>query len=184
MPLYSLEGIAPELPKSGRFWVAPNAQLIARVRLLEDSSVWFGCTLRGDRDWITIGERSNVQEHCVLHTDPGFPLTIGADCTVGHGVILHGCTIGDGSLIGMGAIILNGAKIGKNCLVGAGALVTEGKEFPDGSMIIGAPARLARTMDEDAIARFSRGARHYVENARRYMTSLERLDEDAGSGGE
>ena len=176
MPLYSLEGISPEVPENGRYWVAPDANLIARVRLLEDASIWFGCTLRGDRDWITIGARSNVQEHSVLHTDPGFPLTVGADCTVGHGVILHGCTIGDGCLIGMGAIILNGAKIGNNCLVGAGALITEGKEFPDGSMIIGSPAKLASTMDEAAIAKFSRGARHYVDNARRYMSDLKRVD--------
>ncbi len=176
MPLYSLEGISPELPENGKYWVAPDANLIARIRLKEDASIWFGCTLRGDRDWITIGERSNVQEHSVLHTDPGFPLTVGADCTIGHGVILHGCTIGDGCLIGMGAIILNGAKIGKNCLVGAGALVTEGKEFPDGSMIIGSPAKLVKTMDADAIAKFSRGARHYVENARRFAQGLQRVD--------
>jgi carbonic anhydrase/acetyltransferase-like protein (isoleucine patch superfamily) len=175
MPLYSIDGIAPELPGSGNCWVAPDANLIGRIRLLEDASIWFGCTLRGDREWITIGERSNVQENSVLHTDPGFPMNIGADCTVGHGVILHGCTIGDSCLIGMGAIILNGAKLGKNCLVGAGALVTEGKEFPDGSMIIGSPAKAVRTMDAEQIARFSRGAAHYVENARRYKAGLKQV---------
>jgi len=175
VPLYSIDGLSPELPAPGKFWVAPDANLIGKVRLLEDASVWFGCTLRGDRDWITIGARSNVQENSVLHTDPGFPLTVGDDCTVGHGVILHGCTIGDGCLIGMGAIILNGAKLGRNCLVGAGALVTEGKEFPDGSMIIGSPAKAVKTMDEAAIARFTRGAKHYVENARRYGATLKRI---------
>lgn len=175
MPLYALDGIAPELPESGNYWVAPDANLVGRIRLLEDASVWFGCTLRGDREWITIGARSNVQENSVLHTDPGFPMNIGSDCTVGHGVILHGCTIGDGCLIGMGAIVLNGAKLGKNCLVGAGALITEGKEFPDGSMIVGSPGRAIRTLDADAIARFSRGAAHYVENARRYRQGLTRV---------
>ena len=176
MPLYSIDGQAPEVPQNGRFWVAPDANLIGKVRLLEDASVWFGCTLRGDRDWIEIGARSNVQENSVLHTDPGFPLTVGADCTVGHGVILHGCVIGDGCLIGMGAVILNGAKLGRNCLVGAGALVTEGKEFPDGSMIIGSPAKAIRTCDDEAIAKFQRGAKSYVENAKRYAASLKRID--------
>lgn len=176
MPIFAIDDISPELPDGGRYWVAPDANLIGRVRLLEDASVWFGCTLRGDREWIEIGARSNVQENSVLHTDPGFPMTIGADCTIGHGVILHGCTIGDGCLIGMGAIVLNGAKLGKNCLVGAGALVTEGKEYPDGSMIVGSPAKAIRTMDAETITKFSRGAGHYVENAKRYRAGLRRVD--------
>ena len=176
MPIYAIDDISPEFPANGSYWVAPDANLIGRVRLREDASVWFGCTLRGDREWIEVGARSNVQENSILHTDPGFPLTIGADCTIGHGVMLHGCTIGDGCLIGMGAIVLNGAKLGKNCLVGAGALVTEGKEYPDGSMIVGAPGKAIRTMDAEAIAKFSRGAQHYVENAKRYRAGLRRVD--------
>ena len=133
MPLYKIDGIPPRLPAQGRFWIAPNASLIGRVALDEDANVWFGCVLRGDNEWITIGARTNIQENSVLHTDMGYPLDIGADCTIGHGVILHGCAIGDNTLIGMGATILNGAKIGRNCLVGANALVTAGKEFPDNS---------------------------------------------------
>ena len=176
MPLYSIDGIAPDMPADGRYWVAPDANLIGRIRLLEDASVWFGCTLRGDREWITIGARSNVQENSVLHTDPGYPMTIGSDCTVGHGVILHGCTIGDNCLIGMGAIVLNGAKIGRNCVIGAGALVTEGKEFPDNSLIVGSPAKVIRELDDKAVAQFTRGAAHYVENARRYKATLKRID--------
>lgn len=176
MPIYALDDLIPRLPADGRYWVAPDANIVGKVRLEEDASVWFGCTLRGDREWIVVGARSNVQEGSVLHTDPGFPLEIGADCTVGHGCILHGCTIGEGSLIGMGATILNGAKIGRNCLVGANALVTEGKEFPDGSLIIGAPAKAVRVMDAADIERMRKGAAHYVANAKAYARGLRRID--------
>jgi len=156
-------------------FVAPGAALIGDVRLAEGASVWFGCVLRGDRDWIVIGARSNVQDGTIMHTDPGSPLELGEDVTIGHGCILHGCTIGQGSLIGMGATILNGARIGANCLVGANALVTEGKEFPDGSLIMGSPARIVRMLDDDAIAKMRRGAGHYVQNGRRYRAGLRAL---------
>jgi carbonic anhydrase/acetyltransferase-like protein (isoleucine patch superfamily) len=172
MSLYALDGVAPKLPAAGRFWIAPNASVIGKVALGEDCGVWFGATLRGDTEWITIGARSNVQEGCTLHTDMGFPLEIGEDCTIGHNAILHGCSIGEGSLIGMGAIVLNGAKIGRGCLVGAGALVTEGKSFPDYSQIVGAPARATRTLDEAAAARLKASAQHYVENFRRFAKGL------------
>ncbi|MBG0810167.1 gamma carbonic anhydrase family protein [Methylosinus sp. H3A] len=173
MPLYKLDGVAPRLPASGRFWVAADARIIGRVQLDEDANIWFGCVLRGDNEWITVGARSNIQDNSVLHTDMGFPLTIGADCTIGHGVILHSCIIGEASLIGMGSTILNGAKIGRNCLVGANSLVTENKEFPDNSLIVGAPARVVRTLDEGALARNLESAKHYVENAERYAKGLE-----------
>jgi carbonic anhydrase/acetyltransferase-like protein (isoleucine patch superfamily) len=172
MPLYTLDEIAPRLPSPGRFWIAPNASLIGRVALEEDASVWFGCVLRGDNEWVTVGARTNIQDNSILHTDMGFPLDIGADCTIGHNVILHGCTIGDNSLIGMGATILNGAKIGKNCLVGANALVTENKVFPDNSLIVGTPAKLLRELGPDAAERNLESAKHYVENARRYAAGL------------
>ena len=173
MPLYKLDGIPPRLPAPGRYFVAPGAHLIGRVELREDANVWFNCVLRGDNEWITIGARTNIQDGSILHTDMGFPLDIGADCTIGHGVILHGCTIGDNTLIGMGATILNGAKIGKNCLVGANALVTEGKEFPDNSLIVGAPAKAVRTLGEDSREKFLESAKHYVENGQRYDKGLE-----------
>ncbi|MFY9627934.1 MAG: gamma carbonic anhydrase family protein [Methylocystis sp.] len=173
MPLYKIDGIAPRLPDAGRYWIAPNATLIGRVALEEDANVWFGCVLRGDNEWITVGARTNIQESSILHTDMGYPLDIGADCTIGHGVILHGCAIGDNTLIGMGATILNGARIGKNCLVGANALVTENKVFPDNSLIVGSPAKAIRALGDDAAARNLESAKHYVENARRYMEGLE-----------
>ncbi len=141
MPIYSLRGVRPALPAQGRYWIAPDANLIGDVRLAEDVAVWFGAALRGDNEPIVIGARTNIQDLCVLHTDLGSPLTIGEDCTIGHNVTLHGCTIADGSLIGMGAVVLNGAKIGRGCLVGARALVTEGKEFPDHTLIVGSPAQ-------------------------------------------
>jgi len=176
MTLYALDGVAPELPEEGRCFVAPDANLIGRVRLDEDASVWFGATLRGDNEWITIGARSNVQDGSVLHTDIGSPLDIGEDVTIGHSVILHGCTIGAGSLIGMGATILNGAKIGKFCIVGANALVPENREYPDYSLIVGAPAKVTRQLDEAAQQRLLVSAAHYVENGRRYRLGLTKID--------
>jgi len=172
MPLYAIDGISPRLPAEGRYWIAPDAIVIGRVELGEDANIWFGCVLRGDNEWLTVGARTNIQENSILHTDMGFPLVIGADCTIGHGVILHSCTIGENSLIGMGATILNGAKIGRNSLVGANALVTENKEFPDYSLIVGAPAKALRTLDEAAAQRNLESAKHYVENARRYAEGL------------
>ncbi|WP_457795530.1 gamma carbonic anhydrase family protein [Methylocystis sp. S23] len=172
MPLYTLDGIAPRLPPEGRYFVAPGAHLVGRVELREDANVWFNCVLRGDNEWIVIGARTNIQDNSVLHTDMGYPLTIGADCTIGHNVVLHGCAIGDGALIGMGATILNGAKIGRNCLVGANALVTEGKEFPDDSLIVGSPAKVIRPLGDDSREKFLESARHYVENGRRYLKGL------------
>ncbi len=176
MPVYEIEGERPQFPASGRYWIAPDANLIGRIRMGEDTSIWFGCTLRGDRDVITVGDRSNVQEHTIMHTDPGFPLDIGADCTIGHGVILHGCIIGENCLIGMGATILNGAKIGANSLVGANALITEGKEFPPNSLIVGSPARAIKQLDEAASERLRRSAVNYVENSRRYMKSFREVE--------
>jgi carbonic anhydrase/acetyltransferase-like protein (isoleucine patch superfamily) len=176
MPLYSLDGVAPAVPEGQRFWVAPDANVIGKVRLGEDASVWFGATLRGDNEWITVGARSNVQERCVFHTDMGFPLDIGPGCTIGHGAILHGCTIGPNSLIGMGAVVLNGARIGANCVVGAHALVTEGKTFDDGSLIVGSPARAVRSLDAAAIARLEAAAAHYVGKAALFAAGLKRID--------
>ena len=172
MTLYALADRRPLLPTSGRFWIAPNASVIGDVALGDDCSVWFGAILRGDNERITLGARSNIQDGATLHTDLGFPLDIGEDCTVGHNAILHGCTIGAGSLIGMGAIVLNGAKIGRGCLVGAGALVTEGKVFPDGSLIVGAPAHARRTLDAAAIDGLARAAAGYVDNGRRFAAGL------------
>ena len=173
MTLYALDGIAPEI--AGDTWVAPDANLIGRVTLEEGASVWFGCTLRGDTEPITVGAGSNVQENCVAHTDRGYPLVIGPGCTIGHKVMLHGCTIGENSLIGMGAIVLNGAKIGKNCLIGAGALITEGKEIPDGSLVMGAPGKVVRALDDTAIEGLRWSARHYQENMRRFRAGLTAL---------
>jgi carbonic anhydrase/acetyltransferase-like protein (isoleucine patch superfamily) len=172
MPVYALDGASPVLPSDGRFWIAPDAHVIGKVRLETDVSVWFGAVLRGDIEEIFVGARSNVQDGALLHTDLGFPLTIGLDCTVGHHAILHGCKIGDNSLIGMGATLLNGAKIGRNCVVGANALVTEGKEFPDNCLIIGSPARLVRTLDKASAQNLRDGAAHYAANGRRYASGL------------
>src|SRR5258707_4774351 len=160
MAIYELDGERPDL--HDRTWVADSASVIGRVRLKADASVWFGSVLRGDNEWIELGERSQIQDNSTLHTDPGFPITIGPDCVIGHNVVLHGCIIGSASLIGMGAIVLNGAKIGQNCLVGAGALVTEGKEFPDNSLIVGTPARVVRALDDKAKDAIARGADIYV----------------------
>jgi carbonic anhydrase/acetyltransferase-like protein (isoleucine patch superfamily) len=175
MPIYELDGQAPEFPGEGEYWVAETAVLIGRVRLKKRTSVWFGAVLRGDNEWIELGERSQIQDNATLHTDPGFPLTIGANCVIGHNVILHGCTIGDDSLIGMGAIMLNGAKIGRHCLVGAGAVVTEGKTFPDNSLIVGAPARAIRKLDEKADEMIRGGADIYVRRSQQYAKGLKRL---------
>lgn len=173
MAIYRLGDDLPRLAPGA--WVAETAQVIGRVALGADASVWYGAVLRGDNEWITLGARSNVQDGSVLHTDMGSPLTLGDDVTVGHQAMLHGCTVGDGSLIGIQAVVLNGARIGKSCLVGAGALVTEGKEFPDGSLIVGSPAKLLRPLTEQELARMARGAAHYVENARRYAGTLVRV---------
>ena len=175
MPIYELDGQAPDLPEPGRFWIAPDAHVIGRVRLGLDVGIWFGAVLRGDNEPIEVGERTNVQEGARLHADPGFPLTIGPDVTVGHHAIVHGCTVGTGCLIGMGAAVLNGARIGAGCLVGAGALVTEGKEFPDNSLIVGAPAKAVRTLDAAAAEKLRASARHYVANWRRFATGLKRI---------
>jgi len=171
MALLTLDGVSPTLP-DGFFWVAESAQVIGNVALGEAASVWFGAVLRGDNEPITVGARSNIQDLCVLHTDPGFPLVIGEGCTIGHRAILHGCTIGNNSLIGMGATVLNGAVVGENCLIGAGALVTEGKEIPAGSLVVGAPGRVVRTLTPDEIAGLRRSAERYVANARRYALGV------------
>jgi carbonic anhydrase/acetyltransferase-like protein (isoleucine patch superfamily) len=171
--IYALDGIAPAIDPSA--WVASEATVIGKVVVGADASVWFGATLRGDNEVIHVGAGSNVQENCVLHTDMGFPLTIGTNCTIGHKAMLHGCTIGDGTLIGMGATILNGAKIGAGCLIGACALITEGKEIPDGSLVMGAPGKVVRQLDQTARARLLASAAGYQANARRFRSGLTRL---------
>ncbi|MCO5338873.1 MULTISPECIES: gamma carbonic anhydrase family protein [Delftia] len=173
MAIYELDGVAPEVAASA--WVADSAEVVGNVQLAEDASIWFGAVLRGDCESITIGEGSNIQDASVLHADLGKPLVVGRHVTVGHQVMLHGCTIGDESLIGIGAVVLNGAKVGRNCLVGAGALITEGKEFPDGSMIIGSPAKAVRQLTPEQIEGLRRSAQHYVDNARRFKTGLRKL---------
>jgi carbonic anhydrase/acetyltransferase-like protein (isoleucine patch superfamily) len=170
--IYELDGQKPDLPEQGRYWVAPSAAVIGRVRLKADCSIWFGAVLRGDNEWIELGERSQIQDNAMLHTDPGFPITIGPGCVIGHNVILHGCIIGAHTLIGMGAIVLNGARVGANSLVGAGALITEGKSFPEKSLIVGAPARAIRTLDEAAAVGIAAGAEFYVGNFKRYAKGL------------
>lgn len=172
MPLYTLDGKSPTFVDEASTWVAPDASVIGDITIGRDVGIWFGAALRGDTEPITIGDGTNVQEHTIMHTDPGFPLTIGRGCTIGHRALLHGCTIGNNSLIGMGAIILNGARIGDNCLVGAGALVTEGKVFPDGSLIVGSPARAIRELDEQAVGRLRLSAQHYIANQKRFRAGL------------
>lgn len=172
MTVYSLDGVRPVMPDDGDFWIAPDANVIGNVRLDSGASVWFGVTIRGDNDMIWIGSGSNIQENCVLHTDPGCPLTIGANVTVGHKAMLHGCTIGAGSLIGMGATVLNGAQIGVGCLIGAGALITENKVIPDGSLVMGAPGKVVRLLDAEAQAGLIRSATHYQQNMRRFRGGL------------
>ncbi len=173
MALYELDGIAPQVHESA--WVADSAQVMGQVSLAEDASVWFGAVVRGDTEHIRVGRRSNIQDASVLHADRGMPLTIGNDVTVGHQVMLHGCTIGDGSLIGIQAVVLNGARIGRNCLVGAGSLVTEGKEFPDGSMILGSPAKVVRQLTPEQIEGLQRSAQGYRDNARRFRAGLRKI---------
>ena len=173
MAIYQLDDKTPQIADSA--WVADNAEVMGDVRLGESVSIWFNTTLRGDNDPITIGDGSNIQDGSVLHTDEGVPLTIGRNVTVGHMVMLHGCSIGDESLIGIGAIVLNGAKIGRNCLVGAGALVTEGKEFPDGSMILGSPAKVVRQLTPEQIEGLRYSAQHYIDNAKRYKQGLKKV---------
>ena len=172
MPLYTLDGFAPELPPDGDCFIAPDAVLIGRVRILKGASIWFGAVLRGDNDWITVGENSNVQDLSLIHADPGQPVAIGRNVTVGHRVIIHSACVGDNALIGMGAILLNRARIGMNSLVGAGALVTEGKSFEDGQMILGSPAKALKALTDEQIAGLGLSARTYVENARRYRDAI------------
>jgi carbonic anhydrase/acetyltransferase-like protein (isoleucine patch superfamily) len=173
MAIYELDGKAPQLGEGA--WVADTATVVGAVELAENANVWFGAVIRGDNETIRVGRNSNIQDLSVLHTDMGVPLTIGDNVTVGHQVMLHGCTIGDGSLIGIQAVILNGAKIGRNCIVGAGSVVTEGKEFPDNSLIIGSPAKLVRTLDDATAGKPAQIAEHYVENARRYAKGLKKI---------
>ena len=173
MALYQLDAHRPEVHESA--WVADNAQVMGAVTMEADASVWFGATVRGDTEHITIGEGANIQDGSVLHADHGMPLKVGKHVTVGHMVMLHGCTIGDESLIGIGAVVLNGAKIGKNCLVGAGSLVTEGKEFPDGSMIMGTPAKVVRQLTPEQIQGLRQSAKHYIENAQRFKAGLKKI---------
>lgn len=170
--IYALGERIPEFEGDAHF-VADSATVIGDVRLKSKASIWFGCVLRGDNDCIEVGPRSNIQDGCVLHTDPGFPLTIGDGVTVGHLVMLHGCTIGNNSLIGIGSTILNGAVIGDNCLVGANSLITEGKSFPDGSLILGAPAKVVRALSDEEIASNTESANRYVANATRYLAQLQ-----------
>lgn len=172
MPLYELGGAGVKTPGEGKFWVAPNAVVLGKVELAVDASIWFGAVLRGDNEPIRIGARSNVQDGSVLHTDPGFPLDVGEDCTIGHMVMLHGCTIGRGSLIGIGSIILNGARIGEECLIGANTLIAEGKEIPPRSMVLGSPGKIVRQLTDEDAKRFGGAAGRYVANWRRYASGL------------
>ena len=173
MAVYEVDGMTPQVDATA--WIADSAQVMGNVTIGPDASVWFGCVLRGDTESMSIGEGSNIQDLTVMHADLGLPLTIGKHVTVGHKVMLHGCTIGDESLIGIGAVVLNGARIGKNCLVGAGSLVTEGKEFPDGSMIMGTPAKVVRQLTPEQIEGLRQSAQHYIDNARRFQTGLHKI---------
>ena len=173
MTLYALGNLCPDIHEDT--WIAPCAKLVGQVVIEEAASVWFGVTIRADHEVIRVGKGSNVQEDVVMHIDKGYPLTIGENCTIGHQAMLHGCTIGDNSLIGMGATVLNGAKIGKNCLIGAGALITEGKEIPDNSLVMGAPGKIIREVDEAGAKRLTASALHYQENMRRFKTELKEI---------
>ena len=172
MAVYNLGDVAPELPKDDEYWIAPNAVVVGRVILKKNASVWFGAVVRGDNDPITIGENSNVQDLCVLHTDEGVPLTIGANCTIGHKVMLHGCTIGDNTLIGINSVVLNHVTIGKNCLIGANTLIPEGTVIPDGSLVLGSPAKVIGPTNERQAAMLAMGGGHYVENWKRFKAGL------------
>ncbi len=176
MTVYSLDGVTPQMPADGEWWIAPSATVIGNVKLLKGASVWFGATIRGDNELITIGENSNVQDGSVLHTDPGAPLTIGTNVTVGHLVMLHGCTIGDGTLVGIQSTILNGAVIGEGCLIGAHTLIPERKVIPPRSLVMGVPGRVIRELDEAAVAGLLRSAAHYVANFRRHRLDLQVQD--------
>ena len=175
MAIYELDGQAPQLPADGNWFIADTATVIGKVRLHNAASVWFGAVLRGDNEWIEIGENSNVQDNSTCHTDPGFPLTIGKNCTVGHNVILHGCTLEDGALVGMGSIVMNGARIGRGSFVGAGAVITEGKQFPEYSLIIGAPARVIRTLEPTQVAAMGGAAKFYVANGPSFIQGLKKI---------
>lgn len=172
MTIFALGERAPILPPDGEYWVAPNAQVMGNVKLERNASVWFNAVLRGDNELITVGENSNVQDGSVLHTDPGSPIVIEANVTIGHLVMLHGCTIGEGSLVGIGSIILNGTRIGKNCLIGANTLIAENKEIPDNSMVLGAPGKVVRTLTDEQAAALKLSADHYVQNWKRYARGL------------
>ncbi len=173
MTLYSLDGVSPQVAEDS--WIAPDANVIGKIIIQEGASVWFGATLRGDNEEIVIGKGSNVQENTIMHTDMGYPLTVGEGCTIGHKALLHGCTIGDNTLIGMGAVILNGAKIGKNCLIGANALITENKIIPDGSLVMGSPGKVVRELDEQGIQGLRASALNYQQNMRRFRAGLAQI---------
>ena len=173
MTLYSLDGVSPQIDEDS--WIAPDANVIGKIVIQEGASVWFGATLRGDNEEIVIGKGSNVQENTIMHTDMGYPLTVGEGCTIGHKALLHGCTIGDNTLIGMGAVILNGAKIGKNCLIGANALITENKVIPDGSLVMGSPGKVVRELDEQGIQGLRASALNYQQNMRRFRAGLAQI---------
>ncbi|WP_269581495.1 gamma carbonic anhydrase family protein [Roseibium sp. Sym1] len=175
MPVYALDGRVPVFPETGDYWVAPNATLIGHVVLHDAASIWFNSVLRGDNEPITVGARSNVQDGCVFHTDMGFPLTIGTDCTIGHKAILHGCTIKDNALVGMGATVLNGAVIGSNCIIGANALIPEGKVIPDNSLVVGVPGKVVKTLPDEIAASIAGSAEGYVRNWRRFKAGLKEL---------
>ena len=175
MAIFELDGQGPELPADGNYFIADTAAVIGKVRLKSLASVWFGAVLRGDTEWIEIGEGSNVQDNSTCHTDLGFPLVVGSNCTVGHNVILHGCTIEDGALIGMGSIVMNGAKIGRDSIVGAGSVITAGKQFPEKSLIIGSPARVVRTLEPDQVQNIGRDAESYQRNGPRYKKGLKKI---------
>jgi carbonic anhydrase/acetyltransferase-like protein (isoleucine patch superfamily) len=175
MAVYNLGNVTPELPNDDEYWIAPNAAVMGRVILKKNASIWWGATLRGDNDAIIIGENSNIQDGSVLHTDAGSPLIVGANVTVGHMVMLHGCTIGDNTLIGIGSIVLERAKIGKNCLIGANTLITEGKEIPDNSVVMGAPGKIVREISPEQAANLGVGAAHYVENWKRFKRDLSEI---------
>ena len=173
--IYKLDDVEPAM--DGDYYISESASVLGKVRLCDDASVWFGAVLRGDTELITIGKRSNVQDLSVLHTDLGFPLEIGEDVTIGHKVMLHGCTIGDGSLVGINSVILNGAKIGKGCLIGANSLITEGTEIPDGSLVMGSPGKIRGELNEDQKKGLIMSARHYVENSKRFKKGLKKIGE-------